>query len=267
MAVAFAVAQAHSLHQLAPLVTAFDVVALALIGGLLLTMPVFAVVARNRAIDPDVARRSRTILLGRWVRDWLMWVIGPVERAMIRSGVSPDALNYIGVFFGFIAGIAFAKGMLAAAGWAILLGGVADVFDGRVARARGVSSQYGAFADSTLDRFSESFTFLVLIVFFANRPMVELATAAALGGSLLVSYTRARGEAVGVSNTSGVMQRAERLVLLALGAILDPVITTRAGWNGGYLLALIVSLIAIGSWGTAIYRTAAIGRELRRRDK
>ncbi|MFN2601930.1 MAG: CDP-alcohol phosphatidyltransferase family protein [Gemmatimonadaceae bacterium] len=247
--------------------TAFDVVALALLGGLLLTMPVFAVVARNRTIDPDVARRSRTILLGRWVRDWLMWVIGPFERAMVRSGVSPDALNYLGVFFGLIAGVAFATGMLAAAGWSILLGGVADVFDGRVARARGVSSQYGAFADSTLDRFSESFTFLGLIVFFASWQLVELATAAALSGSLLVSYTRARGEAVGVSTTSGVMQRAERLVLLGLGAILDPVITSRAGWNPGALLALIVSLIAVGSWGTAVYRTAAIGSALRKPDK
>jgi len=248
-------------------VTAFDVVALALVGGLVLTMPVFAVVARNRTIDPDVARRSRTILLGRWIRDWLMWVIGPIEREMIRTGVSPDALNYLGVLFALIAGVAFAAGMLAAAGWSILLGGVADVFDGRVARARGVSSQYGAFADSTLDRFSESFTFLGLIVFFANWTLLELATAAALSGSLLVSYTRARGEAVGVSNTSGIMQRAERLVLLGLGAILDPVVTTRAGWNPGTLLAVIVSLIAVGSWGTAVYRTAAIGSELRKRDK
>jgi CDP-diacylglycerol--glycerol-3-phosphate 3-phosphatidyltransferase len=265
MAVAFALAQGHSLHQLTTFVTAFDGVALALVGGLLLTMPLFAIVARNRTIDPDVARRSRTLLLGRWVRDWLMWVIGPIERAMIRTGVSPDALNYLGVFFGLIAGVAFATGMLAAAGWSILLGGVVDVFDGRVARARGISSQYGAFADSTFDRFSESFTFLGLIVFFTNWPLLELATAAALGGSLLVSYTRARGEAVGVSNTSGVMQRAERLVLLGLGAILDPVITTRAGWNPGTLLAVIVSLIAVGSWGTAIYRTAAIGNELRNR--
>ncbi len=247
--------------------TAFDVVALALVGGLLLTMPVFAVVARSRTIDPDVARRSRTLLLGRWVRDWLMWVIGPIERAMIRTSVSPDALNYLGVIFGLIAGLAFATGVLAAAGWAILLGGVADVFDGRVARGRGITSQYGAFADSTLDRFSESFTFLGLIVFFTNRPLLELATAAALGGSLLVSYTRARGEAVGVRNTSGVMQRAERLVLLGLAAILDPVITMRAGWSSGTLLAVIVLLIAVGSWGTAVYRTAAIGSELRKRDK
>jgi hypothetical protein len=122
-------------------VTAVDVLALALIGGLLLTMPVFAVISRGRAIDPDVARRSRTIILGRWVRDWLMWVIGPIERGMVRAGVSPDFLNYLGVFFGLLSGIAFGMERLSLAGWLILLGGVADVFDGRVARARGISSQ------------------------------------------------------------------------------------------------------------------------------
>src|SRR6476619_3406105 len=159
--------------------------ALVLVGGLLLTMPVFAVVSRNRALDADVARRSRTILLGRWVRVWLMWVIGPIERGMVRAGVSPDLLNYLGVVFGFAAGVAFASGMLAAAGWLIFLGGVADVFDGRVARARGISSQYGAFADSTLDRFAESFTFLGLVVFFAASPVLVLATTAGISGSLL----------------------------------------------------------------------------------
>ncbi|HUQ19919.1 MAG TPA: CDP-alcohol phosphatidyltransferase family protein [Gemmatimonadaceae bacterium] len=245
--------------------TTIDMLALVLVGGLLLTMPVFAIVARNRALDADVARRSRTILLGHWVRDWLMWVIGPIERGMVRAGVSPDLLNYLGVLFGFAAGVAFASGMLAAAGWLIFLGGVADVFDGRVARARGISSQYGAFADSTLDRFAESFTFLGLVVFFAASPLLVLATTAGISGSLLVSYTRARGEAVGVSNTAGVMQRAERLVLLGLGGILDPWITSSRGWAPGTLLGGIVGIIAIGAWGTAIYRTFAIGNELKKR--
>ncbi len=98
-----------------------DFAALALVGGLLLTMPLFAIVSRHRTIDADVARRSRTILLGRWIRDWLMWVIGPVERGMVRAGVSPDALNYLGVVLAFSAGAAFTFEMLGAGGWLILL--------------------------------------------------------------------------------------------------------------------------------------------------
>lgn len=243
--------------------TAIDVVALALVAGLLLTMPVFAVVARGRALDADVARRGRTILLGWWVRDWLIWVIGPIERAMVRAGVSPDALNFLGALMGLAAGAAFASGSLGAAGWLILLGGVADTFDGRIARARGIASAYGAFLDSTLDRFSETFTFLGLIVYFARWPLMALAVAGALGGSMLVSYTRARGEALGASNTAGVMQRAERLVLLALGAILDPLVASRAGWPAGALLAGTITLIAVGSFWTGIYRTATIARALK----
>jgi CDP-diacylglycerol--glycerol-3-phosphate 3-phosphatidyltransferase len=240
-----------------------DLVALALVAGLLLTMPVFAVVGRARPMDTDVARRSRTILLGRWVRDWLMWLIGPIERAMVRARVNPDVLNFLGALMGLAAGVAFARGAMGAAGWLILLGGVADIFDGRIARARGIASSYGAFIDSTLDRFAETFTFLGLIVYFAYWPLIALATAAALGGSMLVSYTRARGEALGVSNTAGVMQRAERLVLLALGAIADPFVTSRAGWPTGALLAGTIVVIAIGAFGTGIYRTAAIAAALK----
>jgi CDP-diacylglycerol--glycerol-3-phosphate 3-phosphatidyltransferase len=248
-------------------VTAVDIVALALVAGLLLTMPLFAVVGRDRPMDADVARRSRTILLGRWVRDWLMWVIGPIERSMVRARVNPDILNFVGALMGLGAGIAFARGELGTAGWLILLGGVADIFDGRIARARGIASTYGAFIDSTLDRFAETFTFLGLILYFASRPMIALATAAALGGSMLVSYARARGEALGVSNTAGVMQRAERLVLLALGAIADPLVTSRAGWPSGGLLAGTIVLIAIGAFGTGIYRTAAIAGALKAKGK
>jgi CDP-diacylglycerol---glycerol-3-phosphate 3-phosphatidyltransferase len=241
-----------------------DVVALVLVGALLLTMPLFAILGRGRAMDADVQRRGRTALLGYWVRDWLMWVIAPIEQAMVKARVNPDHLNIAGVLFGAGAGAAFALDALSAGGWLILLGGAADVFDGRVARARGIASAHGSFLDSTLDRFAESFAFIGLCAYFADRPWLVLATAAALSGSLLVSYTRAKGESLGVPTLGGVMQRAERLVLLALGALGDPV-ATAYGAAPGALLGAIVAAIALGAWGTAIYRTAGIARALRQR--
>ncbi len=84
----------------------------------------------------------------------------------------------------------------------------------------------------------------------------------ALGASLLVSYTRARGEALGVLCRGGVMQRAERLVLLALAALADAPVTAWLGWAPGMLLAWAVAVIAAGALGTAIYRTASISRQL-----
>ncbi|HJR64107.1 MAG TPA: CDP-alcohol phosphatidyltransferase family protein [Gemmatimonadaceae bacterium] len=246
--------------------TLIDTIALSLIALLLLTMPLFAVVSRGREVDADVARRPTTVLLGSWVRDWLMWVIAPMERWFVRARVSPDLFNYLGAAFGLASGVAFARDVLSLAGWFILLGGAADIFDGRVARARGIASSRGAFLDSSLDRFAEAFAFVGIAVYFTDRPWGALATALALGGSMLVSYTRARGEALGVSCRGGVMQRAERLVLLALAALLDSAITSRLAWRPGTLLAWTVALIGAGSLGTAIYRTATIAKGLGTRD-
>jgi len=184
--------------------------ALILAGMFLLTMPVFAVVSRNRPVDADVARRPTTFLLGTWVRDWLMWLISPAERAFVSWGLSPDLFNYFGGLMGLFAGFAYAKESLALGGWLVLLGGVADIIDGRIARARRVASDYGEFLDSMLDRFAEMFAFIGLAVYFEAVPLAMTATILALGGSLMVSYARAKGEGVRVDCRGGVMQRAER---------------------------------------------------------
>ncbi len=241
-----------------------NTISLSLIGVLLLTMPLYAVVSRGRPIDPEVAKRPKTILLGTWIRDWLMWVIGPMERGFLRMGLSPDVFNFLGAFLGLAAGVAFAAGEYALAGWFILLGGAADIFDGRIARARGMANRYGEFLDSTLDRFSETFAYTGLALHLAHTSWMALATVLALGGSMLVSYTRAKGEALGVSCKGGVMQRAERLVLLALAALLDATVTSRTGWRPGTLLGFAVAAIGVGSLGTAMYRTWFIADALRR---
>jgi phosphatidylglycerophosphate synthase len=231
---------------------------------IVLTMPVYAVVSRGRPLDPEVARRPTTILLGLWVRDWVMWMVTPLERALVAAGVSPDVLNVVGALMGLVAGIAYAQGSPTAAGWFILLGGLADIMDGRVARARGLTSAYGAFLDSMLDRFAEVFAFVGLAIYLSEVPSGVLATTLAAGSSLLVSYARAKGGELGVDCRGGVMQRAERLVVLALASLLDPAATSAAGWTGGTLLVGAVWIIAIGALGTALYRTIVIARALRR---
>ena len=238
-------------------------VALAIVAGVVLTMPLFAIVARGRPVDADVARRPTTILLGHWIRDWLMWLISPVERALVALKVSPDVFNFAGMFMGLLAGVAFVRGSLPVAGWCILLGGLCDIFDGRIARARGLSSAYGEFLDSMLDRFAETFAFMGIAVYFAPSTWAVLATALALGASLMVSYARAKGAVVGVDCRGGVMQRAERLVLLALAALLDAPLTTTFAWRPGTVLLAAVSLIGIGALGTAAYRTWYVARTLR----
>ncbi|MBC7788940.1 MAG: CDP-alcohol phosphatidyltransferase family protein [Anaerolineae bacterium] len=240
-----------------------DLVALSLAAAVLATLPVYAIVSRGKPLDAEVAKRPASVLLGYWIRDWVMWLIGPIERFFIRIRVSPDVFNYAGALFGAAAGLAFANRSLALAGWLILLGGSADIFDGRIARARGITDKRGAFLDSTLDRFSETFAFMGVALYYANRPWEILATALALGGSMLVSYARARGEALGVSCKEGIMQRAERLVLLALASLLDNTVTTWLAWEPGSLLFAAIALIGVGALGTAIFRTVYIAKELR----
>jgi len=92
-----------------------------------------------------------------------------------------------------------------------------------------MASRRGAFIDSTLDRFAEFAMFVGLAAWFRLEPLTLSWVVMSLGGSLLVSYTRARGESLGVLCKLGVMQRAERMLLLGLGSILDPALSARAG--------------------------------------
>jgi CDP-diacylglycerol--glycerol-3-phosphate 3-phosphatidyltransferase len=241
-------------------------VALAVAAFFLLTMPVFAIVARNRPVDADVARRPTTFLLGYWVRDWLMWLISPLERLLVARKVSPDFFNYFGGVMGLVAGIAYASDSVEVGGWFILLGGLADIIDGRIARAQGIASNYGEFLDSMLDRFAEMFAFIGLALYFGPTPWAMVATVLTLGASMMVSYARAKGGEVGVDCRGGIMQRAERLVLLAVASLLDGVVTSAFGWRPGMLLLGAISVIGAGSLATAVYRTAYIARILRQKE-
>ena len=148
-------------------------------------------------------------------------------------------------------------------GWAIAAGGVCDIMDGRMARATKVDSKYGKFIDSTLDRFVEVFALLGFAVFLRHSPFGSSIAAAAMGGSLLVSYTRARGESLGVLCKEGLMQRAERLVLTILSCWLDRMVAARFAVPVGTLSTWILALIAAGTFLTAAHRTVWISRRLR----
>ena len=225
------------------------------------TMPVSA--ARRSVTDPLESSARGTFVLGPFVREWFYWFVGPVERGLLAVGISPLALNLTGVAFGLLAGGLFAIGQLVLGGWAVLLGGVADVLDGRVARALGIASRRGAFLDSTLDRFAEVGALAGLAFWARESPLVMTSVVLALGGSLLVSYARARGESVGVVCKVGIMQRAERLLLLGFGGVLDPMVSAWWGRSApGGLLAPILGLVALGTVGTAVFRTVWIARRL-----
>ena len=237
-------------------------VLLVVLGLTLATMPVYAVSATRTAVDPhEVVDRGRFVL-GGFVRSWFYWFIGPLVRISLHLKISPTFFNLLGVAFGVAAGAAFATGHVTLGGWGVLLGGAADVFDGRIARARGMADERGAFFDSTLDRFAEVGAFVGLSVLFRDSALALTLVVTALGGSLLVSYARARGESAGILCKLGIMQRAERLLLIGFASLFDPTVTRLMGWEYGTLLLGALGLVAIGTLGTAIFRTIWIARRL-----
>jgi len=235
----------------------------AILAAAVLSMAVYAVAGRRR--DADAEKKGSQFLLGigDFLVHWLMWVLRPVERLSLRLGLTPDFFNFAGLFFGLLSGILIAADELELGGWAIALGGICDILDGRIARARGLVSPYGQFIDSTLDRFVEVFAFLGFVYYLRAFTWGPLVAAAAITGSLLVSYTRARGESVGVLCKEGLMQRAERLVLTFLVCLLDAPITAATGRPSGTAVLWVLAVIAVGTFATAIQRTWWISARLR----
>lgn len=236
---------------------------LGVLAAAVLSMGVFAATGAGR--DPDAERRNSRFLMGAgdFLVHWLLWAIRPLDRISAVLGLSPDFFNFAGLFFGLASGIAIATGRIEWGGWAIALGGIADIMDGRVARARQLSSPYGTFIDSMLDRFVEVFAFLGFVVYLRAFSYGPLLAAGAITGSLLVSYARARGESVGVLCKEGLMQRAERLVLIFLACLLDRPLDAWRGWPQGTLVLWTMALIAAGTFMTSAHRTIWIARALR----
>ncbi len=241
------------------------VLILCVLGALLLSMVVYA--ARGARRDKDAEGKNAQFVggLADFVLHWFLWVVDPAAKISIRLGLTPDFYNFAGLALGAVAGIAVAFGQLELGGWALALSGVADILDGRIARARAVSSPYGAFIDAVLDRFIELFFFLGLAFFLRQTPAAAVVATLALGGSMLVSYARAVGESLHVECTGGLMQRGERLALLSIASLADRALSAWAGWPLGSVLLGVAGLIGVTSAFTAVQRTVFIARQLRAR--
>ena len=233
------------------------------VGAALASMAVYA--ARGARADRDVSGKGAHLFGGAadFVLHWFMWAIGPFVTLSLRLGLTPDFYNFAGLALGLGSGVLIALGRLELGGWAIAFCGVADILDGRIARLTGVASDYGEFIDSTFDRFVEVAAFLGFAIYLRASAHGPFLAGAAMAGSLLVSYARARGEVLGVVCTGGLMQRGERLVLTCLVCLVDPAVTAWLGRPPGTLALWMLGLIASTTFATAVYRTIWIAGRLR----
>lgn len=158
-------------------------------------------------------------------------IINPLVRGLIKIGFTPNTVTITGLVLNLGVAIIFIlgaeegnRGDLSYVGWAgalILFAGLFDMLDGQVARLGNMSSTFGALFDSVLDRYSELFMFLGICYYLIGHHYFfsSLFAFIALIGSMMVSYTRARSEGLGIENKGGVMQRPERVVLIGLSAM------------------------------------------------
>ncbi|HEX3629019.1 MAG TPA: CDP-alcohol phosphatidyltransferase family protein [Candidatus Dormibacteraeota bacterium] len=192
-----------------------------------------------------------------WVRRWAERAVGVFR----DSPVTPNMLTLFGLLITGAGALLVAVGLLLPGGIVLAFAGFFDVFDGALARAAGKVYRYGAFLDSTVDRYSEGVVYLGILIYFLDqhdgwRPIIVLV---ALAGSFLVSYVRARAQSLGFTCDVGILARPERVVIIVAGLILQSLpITSRFE-----PLTVALVILAIGTNFTAVQRIWVVWQQNR----
>ena len=181
---------------------------------------------------------------------------------MARLGITPNMLTGIGLLLSLLTAVVIAQGFLFIGGLLVLIAGIFDMFDGAMARVQKTATTFGAFFDSTLDRYSESIILLGLLWYVLQRPTgfqntiwpasheqswMILFIYMAMVGSLMVSYTKARAEGLGIECKVGLLARPERVIIIAIGLLSGTSI-----W--------MLALLAVFSNLTAVERMVTVWR-------
>jgi CDP-diacylglycerol--glycerol-3-phosphate 3-phosphatidyltransferase len=189
-------------------------------------------------------------MVTRKIGEALRWVLYKIVHALAATGVEPNFLTFLGLVINIVAAYLFAKGRFPAAGGVMILAGLFDMVDGRVARAQGRVTRFGAYFDSVIDRYSDVGLYFGLLIYYAsvNRFRYAILVGVAMAGSVMVSYARARAESLIPECKAGFWERPERIVLLILGALANK-------------MPPVLWLLAIGPNITVIHRIVHTSRE------
>lgn len=205
-------------------------------------------------------------MLGESIGRGAMKIINAMVRGLASAGVHPNILTAIGVCINVGCGVLFGVGEFFWAGIVLIVANLFDMLDGNVARLTGNVTKFGGFLDSSLDRLSDMVSLLGIMIFYAgNTPQHSILNVFLAGtgliGSVMVSYTTARSEALGVKSNVGFLQRPERIVLLIIGAL-------STHWNSANFFAnrmpQVLWVLAIASIWTFIHRMFHTWTEFRK---
>ena len=193
------------------------------------------------------------------IADGFLATIEPLAKVLVKLGIHPHIITVAGLVISLLAANFYRLGLFIYAGLLVVLAGICDVLDGYLARETNKMSKYGALIDSTIDRYSEVFIFLGLAAYYhQSSSYLPLVIILAITGSMLVSYTRARAEGLGIQCKIGIMQRQERIVALVIGTFLAAI-----PHIGNYIMIFTIWFIAIMANVTVIQRIVYIRKELK----
>lgn len=219
---------------------------------------------------PHVARLDQergTLLLGRYPIEAFHWALRGVGRGLVRTKVSPDTLTWMSLAFTAGTIPLTATGHFELAGLMLLFGSAFDAFDGIVARQLGIASDGGEMLDAVVDRYADACCLVGLALFYRTS-IVGLAIAlAALVGSMMVSYVRAKAETLGVILAPGLMRRPERIAYLAgalvFGRVLSDWVFSRSG--SAPITLAVVAVVGVVSNVSAVQMLSHARADLRAR--
>lgn len=185
--------------------------------------------------------RKRPASFSDWVRTWSAKLTVPVAAGLGRMGLTPNMLTLIGLTLILITAVVIALGYTTWGGVLYLLSGVFDALDGTLARLTNRKTRFGAFLDSTSDRYADAAILIGMMIPFlrAGQQMQVILAFIALIGSVLVSYTRARAEGLGLECKVGLLTRLERFLIVAIALLFNWV--TPALW----VLAILTNFTAL----------------------
>ena len=206
-------------------------------------------------------------MLGESIGRGAMRIINAMVRGLAAAGVQPNILTAIGVSINIGCGVLFGIGEFFWAGIVLIIANIFDMLDGNVARLSGKVTRFGSFLDSSLDRLSDMVVFLGIMMFYAGNSAQHSLLNVFLAGvgmiaSVMVSYTTARSEGLGVKANVGFLQRPERVVLLIIGAL------STWNWNSDNFffnrMPQVLWVLAVGSVWTLVHRMYFIWKEFRK---
>lgn len=200
--------------------------------------------------------KTRPASFSDWARTWGAQLLVPIATLLARLGFTPNALTLLGLALTLGVAVVLALGHTALGGWLFLLAGAFDALDGTLARLMNRKTRFGAFLDSTCDRYADAAILMGMMIPFLRSGQYTpvILAVASIVGSVLVSYTRARAEGLGLECKVGLLTRLERFLLIAAALILNKV-------------TLVLWVLAVLSNFTAIQRIVHVWRITRENDR